>query len=275
MRFILKDELNGFPPEAVAAELARLGLTYVSLLDRISEVLAAKPLLWFQEVARCIPAFWSTCIKDKYPPAVQAVLLSTLQAPSEESLPEWERLAPYVLKKAATVAAETLIHERTPWVLAVLNNWATMPEPAVERIEPADDKFPVLGSVLEGLGYLNKVQLLAVEAAQKEARSRGEHIAFGSLCVRKGWLTAAQLKSALELQADIAVSREAPKRLGLYLLEVGVITPQDLSKALVVQRQTGCSLGDYLVQQGLLTREFLETVLVLQRQDRIAGYFGE
>lgn len=274
MRYILADELNCFPPEPVEAELERLGIDYVALLERIAVVLAAKPMLLFREVSRTIPAYWSAHVKDLYPPEVQARLLDTLRTPTPEAIATWERLAPYAFKKAATMAIETLVYDRLPWVLALLRNWEVLPAPPDDRPAPADVKHPVLGVVLEGLRWMNKVQLLAVEAAQKQARSAGERVAFGDMCVRKGFVTTAQLTEALAIQDDIAVALDAPKRLGIYLLDVGVVTPLQLREALVVHRQTALPLGQVLVQQGVLEPTLLETVLALQRQDRIAAWAG-
>jgi hypothetical protein len=272
VRYILADELNCFPPEPVEAELERLGVTYVALLERIATVLAAKPILLFREVARCIPAYWSVHVKDLYPPEAQQVLIETLRAPKPEAIATWERLAPYAFKKAATMATETLVYDRLPWVLALLRNWHTLPPTPEDRPAPATRKLPVLGVVLEGLHLMNKVQRLAVEAAQKEAASRGERVPFGDMCVRKGFVTADQLTEALRIQDEIAVALDSPKRLGLYLLEVGVVTPAQLRDALDEHRSSAMPLGQVLVQQGALDPELLETVLGLQRQDRIAGW---
>lgn len=273
MRFILADELNCFPPEAVEGPLARLGISYVQLLERIALVLSTRPELLAQEITRCIPSYWSTHIRDQYPPDVQQHLLATLRQPAEPGFFEqWERLAPYVLKKATTLAIETLVYDRLPWVLTLLSNWTALPEPTPENIPPHARKEPILGAILEGLRYLNKVQLLAVEAGQKEARSKGHGVAFGDMCVRKGFLTQTQLEEALAIQRSIAVNPQTPKRLGLYLLEVGVITPAQLFSALNAQRATGLPLGQILVQEGSIEPALLETVLLLQRQDRISSY---
>jgi hypothetical protein len=273
MRFILADELNCFPPAAVESELQRLGISYVQLLERIAQVLATRPDLLLREVTRCLPSYWPAYIRDQYPSAVQHELLATLRDPSQtNTLRQWEQLAPYVLKKATTLAVETLVYDRLPWVLNLLQNWTSFPSPAPDIIPSSASKEPILGAVLEGLRYLNKVQLLAVEAAQKEARSNGEVIAFGDMCVRKGFLTPAQLAEALEIQRSIAVSPDSPKRLGLYLLEVGVITPAQLCSALNAQNTTGLPLGQILVQEGSIEASLLETVLLLQRQDRISAY---
>lgn len=273
MRFILADELNCFPPEAIEAELARLGISYVQLLERIAQVLSTRPELLFREITRCIPSYWSTYIRDQYPPEVQQHLLATLRQPAQAGLLEqWERLAPYVIKKATTLAVETLVYDRLPWVLTLLKNWTALPDAAPDTLPSEARKEPILGAILEGLRYLNKVQLLAVEAGQKEARSKGQSVAFGDMCVRKGFLTQTQLEEALTIQRSIAVSPDTPKRLGIYLLEVGVITPAQLCSALTVQRTTGLPLGQILVQEGSIEPTLLDTVLLLQRQDRISSY---
>lgn len=45
------------------------------------------------------------------------------------------------------------------------------------------------------------------------------------------------------------------KRLGEWLVQMGLITPQQLQEALEIQRTTGKRLGETLIELGYLTRE--------------------
>lgn len=278
MRYILADELHCYPPEAIEAELERLGIGYVQLLERIAAVLMKNENLFFREIAPSLPSYWSVHVQDQYPEDIKERLLSVLREPNAEGLKLWMLLAPYVLKKGTTLAVETIVYERQPWVLALLKNWDTLSEQlGTEGLEGAIQgaKRPMLGMVLEGERVLNKVQLLAIGAAQKEARSRGENLPFGETAVKLGMLTEAQLDEALSIQRSIAVALDSPKRLGFYLIEAGVITPTQLRDALVEQRGTGAPLGQILVTRGAIDQSLLTTMLDVQRLERISTYQPE
>lgn len=54
-------------------------------------------------------------------------------------------------------------------------------------------------------------------------------------------------------------------RLGDLLLESGLITAGQLSKAIALQKSTGCQLGQILISQGYITSRQLNRTLVQQR----------
>lgn len=275
MRYILADELHCFPPEPVEAELGRLDITYVQLLDRIANVLAQKPAVFFREIAKSLPSYWQVFVQDQYPEDVRQSLLASLKDPDDKGMLLWETLAPYVLKKGTTLAVETIVYERQDWVLALLKNWNQVSTQLESMPGTSAPKRPMLGMVLEGMRYLNKIQLLAVDAAQKEARTRGENVPFGEMAVYKGFLSADQLNEALGIQRDIAVALDSPKRLGFYLLEAGVVSPAQLRDGLKSQRESGHPLGQVLVQLGAIDQGLLDTMLAIQRQERITAYAQE
>lgn len=278
MRYILADELHCFPPETIEAELDKQQLTYVDLLERIAAVLAQNPALFFREIAPSLPSYWSVYVQDQYPEDIRNKLLATLREPSADGLQLWENLAPYVLKKGTTLAVETIVYEREPWVQALLKNWHTVgAQLSTAGLEGAIEgaKRPMLGMVLEGERLLNKVQLLAVAAAQKERRSRGDGAQFGETAVALGFIQNEQLEDALLIQQEIAVALDSPKRLGFYLLEAGAIKPSQLREALKQQRTSGEPLGQVLVGQGAIDQGLLETMLSIQRMERISQYSPE
>lgn len=274
MRFILADELHCFPPDAVQEALDARGLTYVQLLERVATMLSSRPALFFQEVAKSLPSYWSVYVKDQYPEEVKAKLLHTIEAPSAEALQLWETLAPYVLKKGATLAVETVVYERQAWVLAVLQQWDNVGA-QLDDAPSAQAKRPMLGMLLESERWLNKVQLLAVAAAQGDAAAKGQSKPFGEMAIQLGFLTQERLQEALSIQKDIAVALDSPKRLGYYLLEAGAITPSQLRAALHRQKESGFPLGQVLVEQGAIDAGLLETMLQIQRSERISGYLRD
>lgn len=275
MRYILADELHCFPPEPVEAELELRGITYVQLLERIAAVLAQKPAVFFREVSKSLPSYWQVFVQDQYPDDVKQSLLASMANPDEKGFLLWEQLAPYVLKKGTTLATETIVYERQDWVLALLRNWNTVTTQLADVPIQSVAKRPMLGMVLEGMRYLNKIQLLAVEAAQKEARARGESVPFGEMAIRKGFLGDEKLTEALGIQKEIAVALDSPKRLGFYLLEAGVVSPSQLRDALLTQRASAHPLGQVLVQLGAIDTSLLDTMLQIQRQERITTFAQE
>jgi hypothetical protein len=274
VRYILADELHCFPPDPVEEKLNALGITYVQLLERIATVLAQKPGMFFQDIARHLPSYWSVFVQDHYPEPIKNKLLESLRVPDEKGFELWDSLAPYVLKKGITLAIESLVYEREDWVMTLLSNWTTVESQLdTTALEvPLGPKRPLLGMVLEGEHLLNKVQILAISAAQKESASRGENIPFGEMAVKLGMLSGPQLDGVLEIQRDIAVALDSPKRLGFYLLEAGVVTPTQVGDSLRVQRETGLPLGQVLVQQGAIDQSLLDTMLHIQRLERISTY---
>ncbi len=60
----------------------------------------------------------------------------------------------------------------------------------------------------------------------------------------------ATLEAAAQALANSSASRNPQKRLGEYLVEAGLLTPQHIRQALMEQRQSGLRLGEILVSQG-------------------------
>lgn len=56
----------------------------------------------------------------------------------------------------------------------------------------------------------------------------------------------------------------ARKRIGEMLVEVGILTPEQLQQALREQRETEERLGDVLINKGYITQEQLVEVLEFQ-----------
>ncbi|MNS52284.1 bacteriophage N4 adsorption protein B [compost metagenome] len=104
---------------------------------------------------------------------------------------------------------------------------------------------------------------------------RGKPLHFGEMAVQLGFMTDQQLQKALEIQTEIAVALDSPKRLGFYLLEAGVVTPTQLRVALADQKGTGMPLGQVLVAQGAIDHSLLETMLQVQRMERITSFARE
>lgn len=75
----------------------------------------------------------------------------------------------------------------------------------------------------------------------------------------------------------IAAASDPPtdeERLGQLLLRKGMISVEDLEKALKRQKSTGRRLGQILVELGTMTRENITSALRLQVEEVVYGVFG-
>lgn len=70
------------------------------------------------------------------------------------------------------------------------------------------------------------------------------------------------------LQSDTNGQRRFPmeKLFGQLLMETGIISNRDLVKALDIQRLTGQKLGEILINMKIITPEELELVLTFQKK---------
>jgi hypothetical protein len=126
---------------------------------------------------------------------------------------------------------------------------------------------------------LSGISILDPSTARSSARKLGDFL------VADGVITAAQLRTAL---AEQSVRRRAGEQtlLGELLLQIGLVTPEALARALVNQtlawvpaHQQGVQseahiverLGDYLVAEKIITSEQLEVALVEQLRLRQQG----
>jgi hypothetical protein len=130
---------------------------------------------------------------------------------------------------------------------------------------------PLLGVILERENILTRAQVLALIAEQKRRRVLGQPVAFGQIALDLKMVTPRQLQIALQLQAKLAVPPGQRKRLGLYLLEAGLISASQLLKALEEQAERGGKLGEILIARGWLNETMLEMFLALQANEQKAA----
>lgn len=106
-----------------------------------------------------------------------------------------------------------------------------------------------LGEILRDEGMISDLQLAESLQVQKEERSR-----IGDILVDLGYLTKRQLRHVI---------REYKRRipLGEYLLERGLITPDDLDFALSQNASSHQPLGQILTNSQIITEEQLAEVL--------------
>ena len=109
-----------------------------------------------------------------------------------------------------------------------------------------------LGEILADVGAVTRLQLAEALQIQKEERGR-----IGEVLVSLGFLTTRQVRRLIG---------EHRKRipLGEYLLEAGVITPEDLDFGLLQKASTREPLGQILVNAHIIDEEQLAKFLSLQ-----------
>ncbi|GMW01559.1 MAG: hypothetical protein AMXMBFR84_26960 [Candidatus Hydrogenedentota bacterium] len=102
-----------------------------------------------------------------------------------------------------------------------------------------------------------RLQLLKMKRAHKGVTPSK----LGEALVKDGVLTPEQLQRALRIQAGL----EQPRQLGEVLVELGFATKQAISHA-ISKYGSGMRLGDILVEQGLISAEELQQALLLQKE---------
>ena len=109
-----------------------------------------------------------------------------------------------------------------------------------------------LGEILAEVGGITRLQLAEALQIQKEERGR-----IGEVLVSLGFMTTRQIRHLIG---------EYKKRipLGEYLLEAGVISPEDLDYALVQKNSTREPLGQVLVRSQIINEEQLAKFLSQQ-----------
>lgn len=121
------------------------------------------------------------------------------------------------------------------------------------------------GQVSDCPGLISNVGLEWAYRLAKEPRRLGARYVIGNpafisqilLAKLLGLYDVVDLDEPIAQQAVVAAlsqspSRRAQKRLGEYLVEAGLLTPQHIRQALLHQRDSGQRLGEILVAQGCL-----------------------
>lgn len=111
-----------------------------------------------------------------------------------------------------------------------------------------------LGEILIAEGLLTREQLGELLILQKQ---QSRYKPLGELCIEKGYLTKEDLKG---------IMRAHKKRimLGDLFVNLGIITPNQLSEALLKQKVSGKRLGETLIETGIISDEDLARALSLQ-----------
>lgn len=123
----------------------------------------------------------------------------------------------------------------------------------------------LLGIILERENLLTQIQVREIIFEQERCKKEGKNVTFGELALTLNFITADQLKFAIQLQSRLAYPPNKPKPLGFFFLENGVVKPSQLNIALEEATKKQRPLGEVLIEQGVLTERMVEVFLALQQ----------
>lgn len=138
------------------------------------------------------------------------------------------------------------------------HEWADL-EPSTAPTAPEEEYCrPKLGQLLVAAGILTLEELDAVLEIQRNTHHT--HIPIGQLLVGAGYLTPEQLNYYLRVQQLTRLPSDHPQRWGQRLIELGLVSEDQLKVALIEQQTTGCTLRQALINRDWLTPELLDRI---------------
>lgn len=132
----------------------------------------------------------------------------------------------------------------------------------------AEDTGQMIGKVLIMSGFITKDDLQAAVEAQALARDGHLELELAFMAVSaasRGKITLEQALDQLGWQPQASMPSA---RLGELLVTSGVITPEELGKALDEVRESITPLGAVLIQMGALSDNVLRDALAIQTEIR-------
>lgn len=116
----------------------------------------------------------------------------------------------------------------------------------------------LLGVILVREGTLQRDQLEAALARQRELRRSGEMKPLGLVIIELGYASEAQIRHAIRLQKKLAWAPDTAVPLGVKLVNGGVIAPSLLVSLLDEQARTGEALEALLVDRHIVQPVVIE-----------------
>jgi hypothetical protein len=117
---------------------------------------------------------------------------------------------------------------------------------------------PKLGQMLVAAGLLTLDELDAVLEIQ--TNTGNEHVPLGEIMVAAGYINRQQLEYYLRQQDLFKLPPDNPQRWGQRLVELDLVSEDQLKVALIEQRTTGCSLREALINRGWLSAQVLDRI---------------
>ncbi len=117
---------------------------------------------------------------------------------------------------------------------------------------------PKIGQVLVAAGLLSLEELDAALEIQRNTKT--EHVPLGELLVATGYITQRQLDYYLRQQQLFQLPPDHPQRWGQRLVELGMVSEDQLKVALIEQKTTCCTLRQALINRGWLSAQELDRI---------------
>jgi hypothetical protein len=138
--------------------------------------------------------------------------------------------------------------------------WKKTGEKELTELSAANDLGcnPKLGQLLVGSGRLSFEDLKSFLDIHAHAEIAG--LKFGELLVASGYINDVDLDYFLRLQRLVEFPPDHPERWGQRLVELGLISEDQLKIALFEHTQTNCTLRQALINRGWLTAAVLDRI---------------
>lgn len=117
---------------------------------------------------------------------------------------------------------------------------------------------PKLGQMLVASGLLSLEQLDAALEIQRNTKSH--HIFIGEILVGSGYITEKQLAHYLKHQELLRLPPDNQERWGQRLVELGLVTDDQLKVALIDQHSKNITLREAMINRGWLTADVLDRI---------------
>lgn len=117
---------------------------------------------------------------------------------------------------------------------------------------------PKIGQMLVASGLLTLDQLDAALEIQRNTKSH--HMFIGEILVGAGYITNKQLAHYLKHQELLKLPPDHEARWGQRLVELGLVTDDQLKVALIDQHNKGITLREAMISRGWLTADTLDRI---------------
>lgn len=137
-----------------------------------------------------------------------------------------------------------------------------------EQPSAAKPAAPRIGQILLNLGYLTEAQLQQALQLQRQRRQQGVRRTLGEICVEQGFCEMRHVARAMRIQQERIFNATA---LGQVLIDMGVLTLEQLHEVLAQREGEPEPLETFLVRRGYCTKQQVEAAREIQQVRRAAA----
>lgn len=142
--YVDPQEIQSWPPDAVAAAMAAADLAYADLLEGLAELLITRSPRFVGDLAPYLTSYFHAHnVVRPLGDVEYASLAAMLDDPSTLDWEEFRRVVPTVFTKACTLAVESFVQEKPGWVVKAIDRFpATRRTLLASRRDPGDAAPP-------------------------------------------------------------------------------------------------------------------------------------